>query len=172
MRFHLLAALAAAMLAPVLAVAAPRSFRLEPPSATMVIRAYGMGVVPTDANVGRFDGVLTYDPARPGQCSATLTAQVGSVQTSASMRETILGPDFLDVARFPTLAFTGTCTGPETMAGNLTMRGVTRPLSMRLEWEPHNLVATGSLQRAQWGMVAKPVVVGREIRIRVATTLP
>ncbi len=137
------------------------------------MRAYAMGFLPIDARLARFDGTLTYDPDQPGRCTAALTAEVASLETSDSaMRENILSPDFLDGARFPTLSFVGTCTASDTADGSLTLRGVTRPLAMQLAWSAHRLVGVGHVRRALWGMEAKPMMVGPVIRIRVTAALP
>ncbi len=164
---------AALLLAPTLAAATPRTLRLAPPAATLTIRAYAMGLVPIDAQFARFEGTLTYDPAQNGRCTAMLTAQVDSLQTTdATMRDTILGPDFLDTARFPTLAFTGVCTSPGTAEGRLTMRGVTRPLGTTLAWTQHGVVTQADVRRSLWGMDARPFMVGPVIRIRLTAALP
>lgn len=152
--------------------AAPRMLRLAPPGAALGIGAYAMGLVPISARFDRFDGSLTYDPAQPGRCSATLNARVASLEaSSAATRATILGPAFLDAGRFPILAFTGTCSDAETIEGSLTLRGVTRKLAMRLTWGPHGLVAEGHVRRRLWGMDAKPLLVGPVIRIRLTAEL-
>ncbi len=132
-----------------------------------------MGFMPIDAQFARFDGTLTYDPAGNGSCTATLTAQVDSVQTSdAAMRETILGPEFLDATRFPTLIFTGVCTSPRSAEGRLTMRGVTRALGTTLAWSQHGVVTQADVRRALWGMDARALMVGPVIHIRLTASLP
>ncbi len=167
------AALIALMLLVAPAAAAPRTVRLEPGSTTVAIRAYAMGLIPINSWFTRFDGTLTYDPAAPATCSAMLRIITASLETnSPERRDTILGPDFLDAARFPDLRFQGSCAGPESLSGHLTMRGVTQPLSMTLAWAAHNVAAQGSLRRALWGMTAKPLIVGPTIRLSVTVALP
>jgi polyisoprenoid-binding protein YceI len=163
----------ALLLAPTLVLGAPRTVRLAPSTAALAIRAYAMGLVPIDARFARFDGTLTYDPDGGGRCSARLVAQVDSMQASdPATRETMLGADFLDAARFPTLTFVGACTGPKTVEGQLTMRGVTRPLGTSLAWSPHGLATEADIRRAQWGMDARPFAVGPVIRMRLTAALP
>lgn len=167
------ATLIALALAAAPAIAAPRTVRLEPASTTVAIRAYAMGLIPIDSRFTRFDGTLTYDPAAPSSCSAILRIITASLETnSPDRRDTILGPDFLDAARFPELRFQGSCAGPESLSGRLTMRGVTQPLTMTLAWAAHNVGAQGGLRRALWGMTAKPLIVGPTIRLSVAVALP
>lgn len=153
--------------------AAPRTVRLEPAGTTVAIRAYAVGLVPIDSRFTRFDGTLTYDPAAPGTCAATLRIIAASLETaSPERRDMILGPDFLDAARFPELRFEGRCTAAEALSGVLSLRGVTQPLAMRLAWMERSVHAQGSMRRALWGMTAKPFIVGPTIRLSVAVSLP
>lgn len=155
------------------ASAAPRTVRLEPASTTVAIRAYAIGLVPIDSRFARFDGTLTYDPAAPGACAATLRIAAASLETAnPERRDMILGPDFLDAARFPELRFEGRCAGPETLSGVLNLRGITEPLTMTLGWAPRDVRAEGTMRRALWGMTAKPFIVGPTIRLSVAVSLP
>jgi polyisoprenoid-binding protein YceI len=171
--FPWLSCVAALLFAPTLAAAPPRTLHLAPPTASLAIRAYAMGFMPIDARFAQFDGTLTYDPDQSGHCTATLTARVGSVRTSdPAMRHTMLGADFLDVEQFPTLTFSGVCTGPRTAEGRLTLRGVTRPLGTTLAWSPHSMVTEADIRRALWGMDARPLMVGPVIRIRLTASLP
>lgn len=155
------------------AVAAPRTVRLEPAGTAVAIRAYAIGMVPIDSRFTRFDGTLTYDPAAPGTCGATLRIIAASLETAnPERRDMILGPDFLDADRFPELRFEGRCTGPDSLAGVLSLRGITQPLAMRLAWATRDVRAQGSMRRALWGMTAKPFIVGPTIRLSVAVSLP
>lgn len=167
------ALLALFLFAATCAEAAPRTVRLEPASTTVAIRAYAIGLVPIDSRFTRFDGTLTYDPATPGTCAATLRIVAASLETANSeRREMILGPDFLDAPRFPELRFEGRCNGPDELSGLLNLRGITQPLTMTLSWAAHDIRAQGAMRRALWGMTAKPFIVGPTIRLSVAVTLP
>lgn len=160
-------------LTPPPAIGATRTVRLAPPGATLTIRAYAMGLLPITSRFARFDGTLTYDPAAPGRCAATLTAMTDSLENAdAGVRDDIVGPDFLDAAHFPTLTFVGTCVTAGTLSGTLTVRGVARPLAMRLDWTADGVTAVGDMRRAVWGMTAKPFIVGPTIRLLVTARLP
>ena len=159
-------------LTPTYAAAATRTVHLAPPSATLTIRAYVMGLLPITARFTRFDATLTYDPAMPARCTAALTAFTDSLESAnAVARADIVGPDFLDAARFPTLTFTGMCAAAGALGGTLTLRGVARPLAMRLDWTVDGVAAEGDMHRALWGMTAKPFLVGPTIRLDLAARL-
>ncbi len=156
---------------PVRAHSAPRRIPLSPPATEVAFRAYGLGLVPLDASFARFDGWLSYDPDNPALCSVSLLVDVASlVADDPSLRATVVGPDFMDAAKFPTLSYAGSCDAGH-LGGVLGMHGVTRPFALSLEWERQGVVAEGRLLRADWGMTAMPFVAGRSVRIRVSVSL-
>jgi polyisoprenoid-binding protein YceI len=171
MRYAAVLAILAASL-PLPGVAAETSVALLPGQSTVGFRAYGLGLLPLDGAFSRFRGQFSYDPADPAHCSVTLTVEVPSLaMDSASVGETILGPGFLDAARFPTLAFDGACDA-RGLTGQLTMHGVTRPFALTLDWQAHAVTAVGRLRRADWGMTARPLLGGSTVRITVTAPLP
>jgi polyisoprenoid-binding protein YceI len=151
-----------------------RADRLElvPPTATVAIRFYGLGFLPIEGNYTRFHGWLTYDPADRAHCQAELTVDTASLAMgNASFRDEVVGPELMDVARFPTLTFNGVCQA-QTLEGDLTMHGVTHGFALSMDWQRAEVVATGSLRRAEWGMTARPLLGGPTARIRVRVALP
>jgi polyisoprenoid-binding protein YceI len=143
-----------------------------PASSQVEFRTYGFGLLPIDSSFTAFQGTFSFDPTDRARCEVSLIATVASlVASKASIRDIIVGPDFLNAALFPTLHFSGLCDA-NGLTGMLTMRGITRPLRLTLAWEPHGVTAHGVLRRADWGMTAKPFLVGSTVRIRVTTTLP
>jgi polyisoprenoid-binding protein YceI len=101
-----------------------------------------------------------------------LQVDVGSLtMTTASMSEMVLGPDFLDAARYPALAYDGACNA-EGLTGQLTMHGVTRPFALTLDRQAGAVTAVGRLPRADWGMTARPLLGGSTVRIEVTVPLP
>ena len=145
---------------------------LLPNSSKVAFRAYGFGLFPLDGNFTRFQGRFTYDPAAASHCSVTLQADVASLDmTPSTAGETVRGPDFLDAARFPMLAYQGAC-GPDGLTGQLTMHGVTRPFTLTLDRRADAITAVGRLLRADWGMTARPLLGGSTVRITVTVPLP
>jgi polyisoprenoid-binding protein YceI len=152
--------------------AAQTSVALSPETGVVAFRAYGLGLLPLDGRFTRFDGRFSYDPDAPTYCSVTLHADVASLaMTPASFGEMVRGPDFLDAARFPALAYEGAC-GPDGLTGLLTMHGVVRPFVLALDWKHDTVTAKGGLHRADWGMTARPLLGGSTVRITVTVSLP
>ena len=159
-----------ALLPPWPGVAADISVALTPGSSTVAFRAYGLGLFPLDGQFARFHGRFTYDPAAPAHCSVMLQVDVPSLAMDPTYGGMVLGPEFLDAARFPGLAYQGTCDA-DAMNGLLTMHGVSRPFALTLDRGRNEVTAVGSLRRADWGMTARPLLGGSTVRITVTVPL-
>jgi polyisoprenoid-binding protein YceI len=153
------------------AQAAPRRIALAPPASEVDFRAYGLGLLPIDARFTRFTGTLAYDPDDHATCHVELTVDATSLLAQdASLHDTIVGPDFMDAAHFPSLDYAGNCQA-DGLAGTLGMHGIIRPFALSLAWSRDQVMAEGSLLRADWGMTAMPILGGRTVRIRVTVPL-
>ena len=153
--------------------AQPRRTAFGPPSSEVAFRAYRLGIFPLDGKFTRFSGWLSYDPDHTEFCEVHLDIEAASlvIADPASLQPTVAGPDFLDVKKFPSLTYTGSCNG-DRLDGALGMHGVTGTFPLSLTWSRHGVEAEGRLVRAAWGMTASPLLAGRTIRIRVMIPLP
>lgn len=83
-----------------------------------------------------FEGTIQADEKNPGRSSVRVTIQAASIDTDQPDRDTHLrSADFFKVDEFPTLSFASTSVAPAgghayTVAGDLTIRGVTRRLTV------------------------------------------
>jgi polyisoprenoid-binding protein YceI len=88
-----------------------------------------------------FEGSLTLDGANPSNSASTLTIKTASFASGNADRDThVRSGDFLDVDNYPTITFQSTgvsSSGGEdfVMTGDLTIRGVTRPVELAVELE-------------------------------------
>src|SRR4051812_14389032 len=86
------------------------------------------------------DGSIHLDAQDPSKSSAQVKVNVASITTDQDQRDAHLrGEDFFDVAKFPELTFTSTSAekvDDETykLTGDLTIRGVTRPVTIEFEY--------------------------------------
>jgi polyisoprenoid-binding protein YceI len=95
----------------------------------------------------RFDGSITIDEALTGS-RVEATIEVASVDTRDAARDAHLRTsDFFAVDEFPVMTFRSTglrrSGGDWLVAGDLTLRGVTRPVELTVEFE--------GVQRDPWG---------------------
>jgi polyisoprenoid-binding protein YceI len=82
---------------------------------------------------GGVTGSLTLDPAKPNDASVSITVPMsGITTTSTKLNAHLATPDFFDAAKFPTATFKSTSvtvSGTSAkIAGNLTLKGVTKPV--------------------------------------------
>lgn len=88
-----------------------------------------------------FSGTLTLDGAAPEKSSAEVTIEAASISTSSEDRDKhVRSGDFLDVETHPYLTFRSTgvrYSGSDgfVMTGDLTIRGTTRPVDLKVELE-------------------------------------
>lgn len=79
-----------------------------------------------------FDGTIEFDEEKPEQSKVSVTIQAASIDTATPDRDKHLrSDDFFAVETYPTLTFASTKVTPKgngafDVAGNLTMRGVTK----------------------------------------------
>ncbi len=170
MRRTSMAVLALLLAAP--AGAEPRGYQIGPGSAVIAFRAYGLGLFPIEGTFARFAGRLSLDEADPAFCRLDLRADAASLQMpSADMTADALGPDLLDVGRFPDVAFKGDCAAGQVQ-GVLLLHGVSRPLALKVGIAGGRWTATGLMRRADWGMGAHPLLAGPEVRLQVTAAVP
>jgi polyisoprenoid-binding protein YceI len=86
----------------------------------------------------KFSGTITVDRANPQNSSAEATIDVASVNTDNQKRDDHLrNADFFEVAKFPTMTFKSIAwkkTGTDTfeVTGNLTLKGVSKPVVLKV----------------------------------------
>jgi polyisoprenoid-binding protein YceI len=87
-------------------------------------------------NFGKFQGAIVYDAQIPENSSVKVDIDASSINTRNEKRDNHLrSEDFFDVAKFPTLTFASTKvaaagTNKLKVDGNLTMHGVTKPVTL------------------------------------------
>jgi len=88
----------------------------------------------------KISGSLDFDPLRPAAGSVQVEIDAASIYTGVEQRDQHLqGPDFLDVEKYPTIAFKSTRVEPDGLDqalvhGDLTLRGVTEPVVLAAQW--------------------------------------
>ncbi|MBN9508097.1 MAG: YceI family protein [Alphaproteobacteria bacterium] len=145
-----------------------------------------LGLFGSEGQFGRWQGQLAIDQAHPERTRIAVTIDTGSAQMSWHEALAMLrSPAYFDVAQFPEARFTSTAVtsaGPDryTIAGDLQLRGVVRPITLQARLVDHvrqgqadiaDFVVTGALQRSAFGMTSDSSFVsdrvGLEIRARV-----
>ena len=124
--------------------------------------------------------------------SVKFTADINSIDTNNAQRDTHLkSDDFFNAERFSQIVFTGTryeaLNSEATLQGNLTIRGITKPIALNVEFgglvvDPYGqskagFTVTGRLSRKEydlkWNAVteAGSVVVSDEVKMHAEIQL-
>ncbi|MFJ5877884.1 YceI family protein [Streptomyces sp. S1] len=114
------------------------------------------------------EGVLKLDGTDPGASTASIDVKIASVDTGIADRDGHLrGGDFFDAERFPLMSFRSTRAerlGGDAyrITGDLTIKDVTRPLSIDLEFngaatdvygnERVGFEGSAEILRSEWGL--------------------
>ena len=133
---------------------------------------------------GQFkDFAAVVNVAQPFEDSTVeATVQLASVDTNAADRDTHLkSADFFDVENNPAMIFTSTKVTDSSLEGDLTIKGVTKPVTMQLEFDgvatdpwgnkKSAFTAEGEINRKEFGLEwnvaleAGGVLVGDKIKI-------
>jgi len=84
--------------------------RLLPSGSQVTLRTYGLGLLPFDGHFTRFHGWMRYEPSQPTACQVILEIEASSLaMENNAIQQRITGPESMDVAHFPDLAFHGDC---------------------------------------------------------------
>jgi len=140
---------------------------------------------------GRFpevSGTITIDDV-PERSHVEVEIEVASLDTGNTQRDDHLrSPDFFHVERHPTIGFRSTKVEPGksgawAVTGDLTVRDVTRPVTLQVDFEGANaspigdqrvaFSATTEVDREDWGLTwnmaleTGGVLVGKRVRIEL-----
>jgi polyisoprenoid-binding protein YceI len=121
------------------ASAAPEPYKLDPAHTQVGFQVrHFFSKVP--GNFKDFSGTILLDPSNLEGSSADVTIQAASVNTNNDRRDNHLrSADFFEVEKFPTLTFKSTKVTKVSdtklqVAGDLTIRGVTKPTVLDVEF--------------------------------------
>ncbi|GAP45776.1 YceI family protein [Streptomyces azureus] len=115
-----------------------------------------------------YESRLYFDARNPARSRADLTLFTSSVDTGVEQRDAhLVGRDFLDAAAYPRMRFTSTAVeqaGADLyrMSGDLTIKGISRPVVLELTYIGHvtdpfgyervGFDGTTTINRSDWGL--------------------
>lgn len=161
--------------APAVEVNAPSgAYTLDPNHSTVSVSAQHFGLAQYTLRFNKLTGTLNFNAENPAQSTIEATVDVTSLDTpytgERDFDAELQNSSWLDSASFPTATFRSTAveqTGANTarVTGNLTLHGVTRPLTLDVTYSgshsPHPLgmqvssigfSARGTIERSQFGV--------------------
>lgn len=169
-------------LAMLLAVAMPLTataadYTVQPAHSTLGFSGTFQGEA-FDGQFSQWTADIRYDPANLATSKFDVTVTPASATTGDSDRDGALpSSDFFDVAKFPDAHFVTTGfrqEGGQVIAdGNLTLRGITKPVSLTVVFASQGAGATldvsGTLKRLDFGVgtgdYADTSVIGADVKV-------
>ena len=164
------------------AIAAPEAYRLQPDQSTVGFET-NFGADKINGTMPITSANLMLDFAHVQGCKVAVTLNAaGSEASFPFAAQAMRGPKVLDTAEFPNISFVSTSVTPQaegaTVAGNITIRGVTKPASFHAEiYRQQGTVAgdlshlsirlTGEIQRSNFGAVGWNDMVGDAVRLNI-----
>jgi len=175
LRVFLAVSLAAASLCP---GAWASAWTLDPSATRIEFSVRNLSVARVDGTFRLASGHVTLDDEDPSRSAIEAVIDAASVDTSEPKRDAHLrSADFLDVARYPTIAFRSTRIeradgGHWRVTGALTLLGRTRPVlldvdSSTSEGTRSSAHATTTIDRRDFGMTYAGFAVGKQVVITI-----
>lgn len=112
------------------------SFNLDPAHTMVQFKVRHLGISTVTGRFGKFAGAFQLDPASGQASNASLSIDVASITTDNDRRDADLkSSNFFSADSFPKITFQSTSIqklsgNKYKVNGNLTMRGVTKPVSL------------------------------------------
>ncbi|MGI3210183.1 YceI family protein [Roseovarius tibetensis] len=166
------------------AQAAPATWQIDPEHTVVAFTIMHIGYAKVLGRFSQIEGNFVYDPDTRSLGQVRVEIGARSVDTDHEARDNhVRGEDFLDAGDHPMITFTadgGTATSETTgtVTGDLTIRGVTQPVTLdvtlnkRAEYpfghgkETLGISATAEIQRSEFGSTyALPTMVGDTVDI-------
>ncbi len=173
--------------APAAALAQATTWNLDPAHSHASFTVRHMVISNVRGDFQKFSGAVRLDEKDVSKSSVEATLETASIDTGNGDRDKHLrSPDFFDAEKFPTITFRSTkvskaADGKLSVTGDLTMKGVTKPVVLAVEgptaeikdpWgnTRRGLSASATIDRKQWGltwtkMLEAGPVVGDEVKI-------
>jgi polyisoprenoid-binding protein YceI len=144
-----------------------------------------MSLANVRGHLGNIGGSIVLNEADITKSTVNITVDVTTVDTGVSQRDGDLkGPNFFDVAQFPTATFVSTSVAKTgsglTVNGNLTLHGVTKPVVLNVEGptgpvpgmdkKPHSgFSATTTISRTAFNIASKAptAIVGDDVKLTI-----
>lgn len=161
------------------------TYSIEPSHTQVTFSVSHFGFTEYSGLFSGASGSLQIDPAHPATAKLNVSMPVASVQTtSAKLDDELKGDQWFDAARFPTATFASTKVTPAgsgraTIAGNLTLHGVTRPVILQARFvgagvnpldksETIGFSATGTIKRSAFGVKQYVPLIGDDVTLSIA----
>lgn len=160
------------------------TYEIDPAHAYAIFKIDHLGIAPSYGQFVKIGGSFDYDAAAPEKSSIKVEIDANSIFTGDKKRDDHLkGSDFFDTKQFPTVTFQSTSFKKAsddtfTVAGNLTMHGQTRPVTVTVKktgagkdpWgnDRVGFESTFTVNRLDYGINYMPDGLGKEVTVMLS----
>lgn len=128
---------------------------------------------------GAIDGSYAYDPAKPLDTKVSVTIDATKVDTGLPDfdKEIATDPKFFNAGQYPKITFVSTKVEPGKLTGDLTFRGVTKPVTLDVKYNGFaktpfgsqimGFSATGKIKRSDFGFTHLVPMVSDEVTLEI-----
>jgi polyisoprenoid-binding protein YceI len=107
------------------------TYTIDPAHTSFAFVVKHMMISNVPGEFDKFSGQIVYSPTDLANSQANISIDVNSINTRIDKRDAHLkSPDFFDAAKFPAITFVSTKFTPGYITGNLTMKGVTKTVTI------------------------------------------
>jgi polyisoprenoid-binding protein YceI len=162
------------------------TYKLDPAHTDVLVQWNHLGFSNPTAHFGDVDGTLVYNAENVAKSSVQVTLPLSGLNSfTAKFDEHLKSADFFDAAKFPSATFkstkvTAAGTNKLSVAGELTIKGITKPVVLAVTLNgagahPMKKVpalgfdATTTVKRSEFGLGAYVPNVSDEVKIRITT---
>ena len=142
------------------------TYAIDPTHTQIELTARHLMVSKVRGSFKEFSGAITIGES-PAESSVEVSIGAASIDTGVEDRDSHLrSPDFLDAENHPTISFASTAVDQDgasfRLVGDLTIKDVTRPITLDMEYLGANVdpwgnekvafAANGTFDREAWGL--------------------
>jgi polyisoprenoid-binding protein YceI len=141
----------------------------DPRHTFLIMSVHHMSLSHPTFRMNKVEAGFDFDPAHPEASKVTASIDANSFDFGDAAISTQFAKEFLDAPNHPTITFTSTSikkTGPDkgVMTGDLTLRGVTKPVTLNVTYDGFlnamggraGFSATGVVKRSDFGPNTMP----------------
>lgn len=166
------------------------TYKIDPTHASLVWRVNHMGMSWYTARFTRFDATINFRPEDPTKSTLAVTIDPTSIKTDYPNPEKVdfdkelQNDKWLNTAKFPQITFnstgaTKTDATHGTVVGNLSLMGVTKPLTLNVTYNGAfaqqmmtkkpvlGFSATATVKRSDWGFATYVPLIGDDVQVIV-----
>lgn len=160
-------------------------FTLEPTHTQVLFNVSHLGLSTWYGDFRGASGSLTLDPAKPAASSVQISIPTDSVNTiNDTLNKELKSDAWLDAGKYPKITFvstkvTPTGAGKADVTGNLTLHGVTKPVTLKVSFLAAGanamnkkytvgFEATGKFKRSDFGVKTYLPMIGDDVGVTIS----